>query len=185
MNKYLKWGLIIALVLGGGLYGAYLYMVAQTKSHSPEETASYNINGYGIEVFYNRPYKKERKIFGGLVPFGRVWRTGANEATTFETNKDLNIGGDLLPAGKYTLWTIPEAEHWTIIFNSKQYSWGVNRSGVTREPEHDTMQVRSLTSSTTEVIEQFTIQLEDQNSKPVLTFSWDQTKVSLPLDGGS
>ena len=185
MNKYLKRGLIIAVVLAAVLYGGYLFMIAQTKSYSPEETVHYNLNGYDIEVFYNRPYKKDRNIFGGLVPYGRVWRTGANEATTFETNQDLNIGGDILPAGKYTLWTIPEAEYWTIIFNSKQYSWGVDRNGVSREAEHDVMQVRVPASQTPEVKEQFTIALEDVSAKPVLTLAWDQTLVWLPLDNDS
>ena len=182
MNKKLKWGLIILVVLGGGLYIAYLAMVAQTKSYSPEQTVTYNLNGYDVEVFYNRPYKKERKIFGGLVPYGRVWRTGANEATTFKTNKDLTIADKTLKAGKYTLWTIPNADSWTIIFNDKQYSWGVNRNGVSREAEYDALQAEAAVTALNQVVEQFTIQLEDQNSKPVLSFSWDQTKVSLPLD---
>ena len=183
MNKYLKRGLIIVGILAVVLYGAYQFMIYQTKTHSPEETVNYNTNGYEIEVFYNRPYKKDRNIFGGLVPYGQVWRTGANEATTFESNRDLNVGGEVLPAGKYTLWTIPEADHWTIIFNSKQYAWGVNSSGAARDAEFDVMQVRSLTEETPGVIEQFTIDLEEINGKPVLSFAWDETKVSLALDG--
>lgn len=181
MNKYLKWGLIIAVVLGGGLYIAYLAMIAQTKSHSPEETVSYNLNGYDIEVYYNRPYKKERKIFGGLVPYGRVWRTGANEATTFETNQDLTIDGKELKAGKYTLWTIPNTNSWTVIFNSKQYSWGVNRNGPTRQAEHDALQVVVPVQALNAVVEQFTIQLEDESGAPTLSLSWNQTKVSVPM----
>lgn len=182
MNKKFKWGLIIAVVLGGGLYIAYLAMIAQTKSYSPEQTANYNLNGYNVEVFYNRPYKKDRKIFGSLVPYGRVWRTGANEATTFETSQDLNIGGQTLKAGKYTLWTIPEADSWTIIFNNKEYTWGVGRNGASREPEHDALKAIAPVTALNQIVEQFTIQLEDQNNKPVLSFSWDQTKVSLSLD---
>ena len=181
MNKYLKWSLIIAVVLGGGLYIAYLAMINHTKSFSPEETITYNLNGYDIEVYYNRPYKKERKIFGGLVPYGKVWRTGANEATTFNTVSDLTIDGKTLPAGKYTLWTIPDADSWTVIFNSEQYSWGVNRNGVTREAEYDVMQVKVPVEQLSSIVEQFTIALEDQNEKPALTLAWDQTKVSVPL----
>ena len=182
MNKKLKWGLIIVAVLGGGLYIAYLALIAQTKSYSPEETVSYNLNGHNIEVFYNRPFKKERQIFGGLVPFGQVWRTGANEATTFETSNDLNIGGQTLKAGKYTLWTIPEANSWTIIFNDKQYSWGVGPGGASREAEYDALKAEATVSPLNQVVEQFTIALEDAGGKPVLAFSWDQTKVSLPFN---
>ena len=181
MNKYLKWGLIIAVVVGGGLYIAYLAMINHTKSFSPEETITCNLNGYDLEVYYNRPYKKERKIFGSLVPFGRVWRTGANEATTFNTVSDLTIDGKTLPAGKYTLWTIPEAESWTVIFNSEQYSWGVGRNGASREAEYDVMQVKVPVEQLPSVVEQFTIALEDKNEKPVLTLAWDQTKVSVVL----
>ncbi len=181
MNKYLKRGLIIVAALGILLYAAYLFMVAQTKKHSPEETVTYNTNGYNLEVFYNRPYKKDRVIFGRLVPYGQVWRTGANEATTFETSTDLTIGGKSLKAGKYTLWTIPEADSWTVIFNSKQYSWGVNRNGVTREAEHDALQVQVPVETLSNVVEQFTITLEDQGSKPVLALMWDETRVRVAL----
>ncbi|MCE7997177.1 MAG: DUF2911 domain-containing protein [Roseivirga sp.] len=182
MNKYLKRGLIIAAVLGILLYAAYLFMVAQTKKHSPEETVNYNTNGYGIEVFYNRPSKKGREIFGRLVPFGRVWRTGANEATTFETSTDLTIDGKPLKAGKYTLWTIPDADNWTLMFNAKQYSWGVNRNGVTREAEHDVLQVKVPVESVGNVVELFTIALEDRGGKPVLALIWDQTRVAVVME---
>ncbi|GAB5524208.1 MAG: hypothetical protein Roseis2KO_20800 [Roseivirga sp.] len=182
MNKYLKRGLIIVVTLGILLYAAYLFMVAQTKKHSPEATVTYNTGGYDLEVFYNRPYKKDRTIFGSLVPYGQVWRTGANEATTFETTTDLMIDGKPLKAGKYTLWTIPEADHWTVIFNSKQYNWGVNRSGVSREAAYDVLQAVVPVESLGNVSEQFTIALEDLNGKPAMTLMWDQTKVAVVME---
>lgn len=181
MNKYLKWGLIITAVLGIGLYIAYLVMIAQTKKHSPEETVTYNQGSYDIEVFYNRPYKKERVIFGSLVAYGEVWRTGANEATTFETKTDLNIDGKVLKAGKYTLWTIPEADTWTIIFNDKQYNWGVGPSGASREAEHDALQVKVPIETLNGIVEQFTIAIEGKSGTPSLALMWDQTKVSVLL----
>ena len=182
MNKYLKWGIIVAIGLAAALYIAYLLMIRHTKSFSPEETITYNQNDYNIEVYYNRPYKKGRKIFGGLVPFGKVWRTGANEATTFKSQTDLTIDGKPLKAGKYTLWTIPDADTWTVIFNSEQYAWGVNSSGASRDEEYDVMQVRVTVASLPEVVEQFTIALDGPNDKPALSFSWDQTRVSVPLE---
>lgn len=181
MNKYLKWGLIIVAILGIGLYIAYLVLIAQTKKHSPEETVSYNTNGYNIEVFYNRPYKKGRAIFGELVPFGQVWRTGANEATTFETSTDLTIGGKTLKAGKYTLWTIPNEGTWTVIFNDKQYGWGVGPGGVSQEAEYDALRTEVQVEMLNSVVEQFTIALEDKGGKPSLALMWDQTKVSVPI----
>ncbi len=182
MNKYLKRGLIILGALGILLYAAYLFMIAQTKKHSPEATVTYNTTGYDLEVFYNRPYKKDRIIFGQLVPYSQVWRTGANEATTFETTTDLMIDGKPLKAGKYTLWTIPEAAQWTVIFNSKQYSWGVNSGGVSREAAYDVLQVAVPVESLSNVVEQFTIALEDHNGKPALALMWDQVRVTVVME---
>ncbi len=113
--------MVMLIVLGKLFYDRYA-----TKAYSPEETVTYEENSLDLEVFYNRPYKKDRVIFGGLVPYGQVWRTGANEATTFSTNEDLLIDGSTLEAGKYTLWTIPMENSWKVIFNSKMYPWGIN-----------------------------------------------------------
>ncbi|PZR37273.1 MAG: hypothetical protein DI538_12710, partial [Azospira oryzae] len=82
-------GIIVVLVAGAFIYFRFFY----TKSFSPETTVEFKQDDVTISVFYNRPYKKGREIFGGLEPFGKVWRTGANEATVFETNKDLTIQG--------------------------------------------------------------------------------------------
>ncbi len=91
MNKILKWGLIVIAVLAAGLFIAFQVLQSQTKKHSPEETVEYQQGEVEFHVYYNRPSKKGREIFGGLVPYGEVWRTGANEATTFATNVDLRI----------------------------------------------------------------------------------------------
>ena len=93
---------------------------------SPKDTAAIELNDLKLKVEYNRPSKRERDIFGALVPYNKVWRTGANEATTFSTNKDLIIQGMLLPKGDYTLWTVPMEERWKVMFNSGQYQWGVD-----------------------------------------------------------
>ncbi|MDX1719156.1 MAG: DUF2911 domain-containing protein, partial [Salegentibacter mishustinae] len=108
VKTFLKMGGII-LVLTTVIL---LILRYNTKAHSPEDTVSYTEKDLKMEVFYNRPYKKERDIFGNLVPYNEVWRTGANEATTFETNKDIMVDGSLLKAGKYTLWTIPMEKSW-------------------------------------------------------------------------
>ena len=108
--KIFKWVLIVAIALALISYGIFALNRANTKKFSPEDTISYIKNDLQLSVFYNRPFKKGRPIFGALVPFGEVWRTGANEATVFTTNKDLMLEGQVLPAGKYTLWTIPNSD---------------------------------------------------------------------------
>ena len=127
MNSFLKRVLILLSVIALGLflYSVFVENIFGQRL-SPKDTVEFKLNDLKLEVFYNRPYKKERKIFGALVPYNEVWRTGANEATTFETNSTLDINGMPLVAGKYTLWTVPKDSTWTVIFNTKQYKWGVN-----------------------------------------------------------
>ena len=113
MIKFLKWTIGTIVVLGLLFYFVGIpYIKTQTKKKSPEQTVLFgdSINGKSVKltVTYCKPYKKGRAIFGGLVPFGKVWRTGANENTVFTTDKDLTIGRKKLPAGEYSLWTIPE-----------------------------------------------------------------------------
>jgi len=94
------------------------------KRVSPPATASATIKGTKVEIKYSQPSVKGRKIWGGLVPYDQVWRTGANEATTFETSQDVKIEGKTLPKGKYSLFTIPGKKSWTLIFNKKAKQWG-------------------------------------------------------------
>jgi len=98
---------------------------AQEKA-SPAKTAEGTVNGAKITINYSSPAVKGRTIWGDLVPYGKVWRAGANEATTFETNKDIKIQGKDLPAGKYTFFIIPGEEQSTFIFNSETGQWGTN-----------------------------------------------------------
>ncbi|NER12212.1 DUF2911 domain-containing protein [Leptobacterium flavescens] len=181
MKKSIKWILILLAVLVLGLFGAMRYMKSQTKKHSPETTVEFKNDGLELSVFYNRPSKKGRNIFGGLVPYGQIWRTGANEATTFETNKDININGQKLAAGKYSVFTIPNEDSWDIIFNTKMYSWGVkigNKPIVERE--HDALVVNVQTGSTDSVVEQFTISFADA-PETAMVLEWDRTKIVVPI----
>ena len=181
MKKFIKWFLIIAVVLALGLFGAYKYMISQTKKASPEATVVHNQGDLKLTVFYNRPSKKGRVIFGELLPYGNVWRTGANETTTFETNKDLIIDGKKLTAGKYSLFTIPGEDSWEIIFNSKIPFWGVkgpNKTSLNRE--HDALVTHVGVGSLDNVVEMFTISF-DESPTLALVLSWDQTKIIIPL----
>jgi hypothetical protein len=179
--KILKWILIVFIVLIGAAVIGFQIMKSNTKKHSPETEFVYNQNGMDVTIVYSRPFKKERKIFGELVPYGEVWRTGANEATTFVTKTNLMVGGELLPAGDYTLWTIPEKSSWEVIFNSGEYGWGVNFDAkAARDPALDVLNVTVPVQKTFKVVEQFTIEMD--NEPTLLIFSWDDIVVQVPIE---
>lgn len=183
MNTLLKRILIFLSVIALGLflYSVFVENIFSPRL-SPKDTVKFELNDLKLKVFYNRPYKRDRKIFGGLVPYDQVWRTGANEATTFETNQDLEILGMRLPAGKYTLWTVPKEETWTILFNSKQYEWGVDSEMRPMwDPNYDVLTVEIPVEPIDHVVEQFTIGFDNSTGKLYLTMAWDQTKISIPL----
>ncbi|NNK88500.1 MAG: DUF2911 domain-containing protein [Flavobacteriaceae bacterium] len=183
MNLLLKRIILLLILVALGIL-VHLYFNTETFKPrlSPKDTVEFKLNDLKLEVFYNRPSKRERLIFGGLVPFNQVWRTGANEATTFETNQELKINGDILPAGLYTLWTIPGEEQWTVIFNSKQYPWGVDEAmKPMREPDYDVLEVQVPALVLDTVVEQFTIAFDNSTDNLSLTMAWDKTKIAVPL----
>ena len=189
MVKFLKWtgGIIVVLGLFMYFFG-FSYLKEQTKKNSPQQTVELNesIDGSSsikITVEYSRPFKKERDIFGGLVPFGKVWRTGANENTIFTTDKDLMIGDNKLPVGKYSLWTIPNKDTWSVIWNKKQYSWGVTvpSGDASREPEMDALEIKVPIETQTPNLEQFTISMQKDSNTMNLFLAWDATKVVVPM----
>lgn len=157
-------------------------IVRHKKSFSPEETVAFALADASIKVVYNRPFKKNRVIFGALVPYGKVWRTGANEATTFSCSRDLSIKGAILKAGTYTLWTIPNEESWSVIFNSEFGQWGIDSKGdANRDPERDALEVTVPVAHYTKVIEQFTIAFDPVGDDAEMVFLWDDTVVAVPL----
>jgi hypothetical protein len=110
---------------------------------SPPATATGKIGDATITISYSSPAVKGRQIWGSLVPYDKVWRAGANEATIFETDKDIKVEGKALPAGKYSLYAIPGENEWTIIFNSATGQWGIKRTGeTTREEAKDVLNVK-------------------------------------------
>ena len=178
------WVLIVigVLVLAGVL--AFPALKKQTKKASPEQVVEFAQGGLDLEVFYCRPSKKGRDVFGGLVPYGEVWRTGANEATTFETATDIKINDQTLPAGKYTLWTIPGEKNWEIIFNEKMYGWGVSFSAKSSiEREFDKLVVKVPASAAQSEVEMFTITFQEGDStrSNSMNLSWDKTLVTVPI----
>lgn len=184
--KILKWILIILAALLLLFYFVGMpYLREQTKKHSPEKTAAYTFKGFDLSVNYNSPFKKGRVIFGELVPYDVVWRTGANEPTTFETRSDIFVVDKALPAGKYSLWTKPGKESWTVMFNSEIPDWGVTISSggqeTTRDPEQDIVQVEITVEQLNESVESFTIDFQDEGQL-YLRLYWDKTQVKVPLN---
>jgi hypothetical protein len=171
---------VLAVVLGGG------YVVARmiAKSKSPEQGFDWERGDARIHVFYNRPYKKGRDIFSenGLVPFGKVWRTGANEATYIQTNIPLWIQGQKVNPGKYSIWTIPGPQTWQVIFNSTYPRWGIDHNGIAlRNPETDVAIAEVPIAIQDKVMEQFTISIEEVDDGLELILWWDRTLVAVPI----
>jgi hypothetical protein len=137
---------------------------------SPEVKVEAN----GISVKYGQPSKKGRVIFGDLVPFGKVWRTGANEATEISFSRDVIFGGQSIKSGTYTLFTIPEAEKWTIILNSVTGQWGAYKYN----PEKDVLKIEVPVQTLENEVESFLIAIDDKG----LSLAWDKTRVSVPIE---
>jgi hypothetical protein len=170
-------GILVVLVLGfSTFYKRY------TKSASPESNVDFKDGDLNIKVFYNSPSKRGRVIFGKLVPFDTVWRTGANEATIFETNKDLAIQGKVLKAGKYTLWATPGKQTWQITFNTEYGQWGIDFNGAAnKDPKNDVLTAEVPSVIQDKEIEKFTISVEKSDEEILLILLWDKTVVTLPM----
>ena len=174
------------LKIGGAIvfFGLVLLFIVRytTKAHSPEDTLKFEEGNLKLEVFYNRPYRKDRVIFGNLVPYNEVWRTGANEATTFETNQDILVDGSLLEAGKYTLWTIPMENSWKVIFNSKMYPWGINLDKEAyRDAQFDALVLERPVEKTSKDLEQFTITFNKSAEFVIMQLAWDNININVPI----
>lgn len=172
MNKIVKIILIVVAVLAVAFFALRTY----TKSKSPAETAKFDQNGLSVQVDYCRPYKKGREIFGKLEPYGKVWRTGANEATIFDVKQDVKIGDKALKAGKYSLWTIPNVDKWTIVLNSETGQWGTMY-----DEKKDVLRVDVPAGKTAETVEQLTIDFATAEGGSDMNIRWDNTEVKVPI----
>lgn len=177
-------------IAGTGMFGverkAELDMAAITASFaarekagaglgtlSPRDSVLATVGGANLWIDYGRPAKRGRVVFGSIVPYGEVWRTGANAATQFRTNKPLDFGGTTVPAGFYTLWTLPTSEGWTLIVNSETGQWGT-----ARHADKDLYRIAMKVDALPQPEERFTIRVEPTGDGGVLQLQWDTTRAS-------
>lgn len=146
---------------------------------SPKSTITQDVGDTKVEIVYHRPNMKGRSVFGELVPYGQVWRTGANNATVFEVTNDVMINGKKLPAGKYSLYTIPGEDEWTIIFNKTWDQWGT----VYKE-EEDALRVtaKPMLSDPKETMSFLIEDVADNTANVII--AWDKVRVPFKVDVG-
>jgi hypothetical protein len=169
--------LIIIGVVVGVLVVALVGYLMYSSTKSPAAKAEFNQNGLAVTVDYCQPSKKGRKIFGELLPFGKVWRTGANAATVIEFNKAVTIAGKPVPAGKYSLWTIPSADlTWTLILNKETGQWGTMYDE-TKDFARIPVSARLFPTP----IEQFKIEFAPQPAGANMVMGWDNMEVDVPI----
>lgn len=151
---------------------------AADERRSPIVISAINHDDTYIKVVYGQPYKRGRDIFGGLEPYGEVWRTGANEATEITFTSDIEMDGHPIEAGTYALFTIPEPDVWTVILNTDLGQWGA----FTYNPEFDYLRFQVEPGPTEEITEALTIIFEEaENDSTSLSIAWDTTRVDIPI----
>ena len=159
--------------------------MAQDKSKRPSPPASAECkfsDGKNIKIDYSSPRAKGRKIFGetsekALVPYGEIWRTGANDATTFVSNADLKVGGKAVPAGSYTIFTVPKADSWWLVISKKTGEWGTDYPG----EKEDLVRVPMKASKNGPPVENFLITFDQGGNKCTLRMEWETTVASVEI----
>ena len=170
MKKILSTALICLIV-------AVASAQLKTPAPSPTQTIKQDFGLSSIELVYSRPGMKGRKIFGDLVPWNKVWRTGANSATRIKFNDDIMIGGQALKAGEYAIYTVPNENEWEVIINKGSANWGTEY-----KMEDDIFRVKVKPMKLDQSVESFTMQFG--NVKPTsadLQIMWDKTAVAIPI----
>jgi hypothetical protein len=167
------WLIIGAILLF--LLLVWLYLRWSNK-RSPQAIAQVTQNGISVSVKYCQPYKKGRTIFGGVVPYGKVWRTGANAATTIQLAQDVRINGNRLAKGRYSLYTIPTPTDWTVIINRRTGQWGISYKEAA-----DIMRFVAPIRTYSPPAEQFFISFEPQPGGIQMLLTWDDVQVAVPM----
>jgi Protein of unknown function (DUF2911) len=175
MQKRIALFSVVALLLCSA---AFAQMGGGGARPSPAASATCDLGaGKTIKTDYSSPRVKGRKIYGELVPFGQVWRTGANEATTFVPSADVVVGGKTVPAGSYTIFAIPNADKWTLIINKKTGEWGIPYKYESDELARVDMKVSKLPSP----VENFTIAYDKSAGGCTMSIDWEKTRASVDI----
>lgn len=175
---------LVGLVVGAivAVAGYMVYQMISSKSLSPLQTVAYTYNGLDVKVVYCSPSKRGRLIFGdslagALVPHGRYWRLGANDATEITFSKDVKIDGKDLKAGSYRMYAVTGASSWQIVFNNELGKWGYD------EPNHelDVLKVDIPVSKSETQVEQFKISFSNDATNLNMNLDWDQAHIRVPI----
>src|SRR5271166_143015 len=180
-----KFALIAASLFAVATLASAQMNMSQDKAKRPSPPASAECkfsDGKTIKIDYSSPRAKGRKIFGeasqqALVPYGEVWLTGANDATTFVTDTNLMVGGKAVPAGSYTIFTVPKADAWWLVISKKTGEWGTDYPG----EKEDLVRVPMSVSKTAAPVENFTIAFDPAGSKCTLRMEWENTRASVGI----
>jgi hypothetical protein len=176
MSVIRRAALATAICLTAALPARSGAQAAQGPPASPRDTARATVGGATVIVDYGAPSKRGRVIFGGLVPWDQVWRTGANAATQLETSADLVVGGTTIPAGKYTLFTLPTPKGVSLIVNRETGQWGTDYKA-----DRDLVRIPMRTASVASPVERLKIALEPAGKAYVMKVTWDTTEWSVPV----
>jgi len=175
MKNRVVFGLGVSALLLSAFGGV---AIAQDKRASPHETVTETINGKKITITYGRPYKKGRVIFGGLEPWGKVWRTGADEASTITLEADAMIGPLHVVAGTYSLFTIPNEKEWTLVLNKTAKQWGAFKY----DQKMDYGRAPMTVTRSKVPVEQLTIALQKKGDhEAILKIAWDDFVASIDV----
>jgi hypothetical protein len=143
---------------------------------SPSDSVKARVAGATVAVRYSRPAARGRVVFGGVVPWNQVWRTGANEATVLDASADLVVAGTAVPAGKYSLWTLPSPAGWTLILNRNTGQWGTDY-----DAQYDVARLAMRVETLPQSVERFTIAIEPRGPGAILALQWATTRAWVTL----
>ena len=170
-----KTGLLLGVFLMA-LAAGVVPTIAQLASPTAKAGCKF-ADGKTISVNYSSPHLRGRKIFGDLVPFGEVWRAGADDATSFVPNVDVIVGGKNVPAGKYTMFTLPTQTKWILIISKQTGEWGIPYPGEQFDFARMEMKVSKLSSP----LENFTISFDQAGTSCTMKLDWETTRASIDI----
>lgn len=155
---------------------------AAAARSSPLDSTSFNVGGHPVKICYGRPSARGRTIFGGLLPYGKLWRTGANEPTMIHTAVALDVAGIRIEPGSYSLYTIPDSSEWTIIVNASTSQWGHERYYDDEVRAQEVGRATLPSAPTEDYVETFTIRAsEAEDGSTVVALAWERTRLDIPF----